>query len=216
MTRRLALVAALAAPLAWIGCAGARPPSASSPVAGRQALYRIQFEGADGNANFRLLLRRATDQRFDLAASDPLGRTLWALQVVEGEGTWFDFRERRVCEIGRRFRLDALRLPELPLEALPRILAAEPPHAEGQDADGRTWSLKRRADGSLLGWETSNAAAETLRCELDAGGASGTLRSDSSRLRFRRVADEPLAAPIPLRQPLPDFTRGDCQAVALS
>lgn len=211
MIRRLTLLGALAV----AGCSGVRPPTSPAAVAGRQSLYRIQFDGADGKASFRLLVKRASDLRFDLAASDPFGRTLWALQVVEGEGTWFDFRARRVCEIGRRFRLEALQLPELPLETVPRILAAEPPHAEGRDADARTWSLVRGADGALLGWELSGPEMATLRCELEPGGMAGTLIGESSRLRFRRVTEEPLAAPLALRQPAADFTRGDCEAFAL-
>jgi hypothetical protein len=194
-----------------LGCAGARPPATTSGSSGRQSLYRVQFEGAEGKGSFRLLLRRVSDQRFDLAASDPLGRTLWALDVVDGEGTWFDFRARKTCALGPRFRLEALQLPELPLVVVPRILSGEPPHAAGLDDDGRTWTLRRD------GWELTGSDIDPLRYEEDASAAgSGTLSNRASTLRFRRVADEPLTRPLEPRQPGPGFTRGGCEAVALA
>jgi YD repeat-containing protein len=203
--------------LVCCGCATASPPSPphAAVAGGRQSLYRVRYDGGDSTASFRLLLRRASDQRFDLAASDPLGRTLWALEVIDGEGAWFDFRERRLCQLGRSVSLAALHLPDLPLAALPRILAGEAPHAEGADGEGRLWTLRRDSAGALASWEVSDGGKSLVRGERSADGR-WTLVTERARIEIRRVAEEPMTSTPARREAPPGFERGECAGLALS
>ena len=121
----------------------------------------------------RLTLKRWTDSRFELTASDLAGRALWRLAVDGRLGRLDAGRDGRRCRLDPTESIDLPRL-RLPLEAesLPALLLGRLPEvaasARGADAEtvrdryDRSWELEHSA-GALVGWRlSSNRGAPEL------------------------------------------------------
>lgn len=158
------------------GCATgfrSRPPehgvdAAAPALAGEQAaqsLYRVDVEGAEGRGRMRLVLREGP-RIFQLAASDALGRALWTLTVAETRALLVDHRRRLYCSDAEAVVPPQAGLAELPLAALPRVLAGRLPIApraappgddrlDFEDDAGRRWSavFEAGAPSSWTLWE---------------------------------------------------------------
>jgi hypothetical protein len=131
------VVAALLAP----ACAGRRaaPATAGDPSAapwevpaaalGTQRLYRVTYDGPDGGGSFRLTLRLATAQRYQVRAVDPVGRALWSLGVAGTSGLWLDHRAGAACRLSGSLDLAAGQLTPFPLASLPALLLGRLPAA---------------------------------------------------------------------------------------
>lgn len=106
------------------GLPAARTETASTPKPApppSQRLYRVEIRSEESAGSLRLVLRHWSDERFELAASDPLGRGLWTLTVSDGAASWTERSPARRC------RLDPdrpLPWPRLGLTLAPRILPA--------------------------------------------------------------------------------------------
>lgn len=135
------------------GCAGRRgvaPVTAADAAAaswevpasafGTQRLVRIGYDGPDGGGSFRLTLRLAAADRYQVRAVDPVGRALWSLDVTGSTGLWLDHRARAACRIEGSLEITAGRLTPFPLAALPALLLgrlpAEPAGAIEETAGG--------------------------------------------------------------------------------
>lgn len=135
----LLLAAALLGALA--GCAGRRaaPVAAADPAVapwevpaaafGTQRLFRVGYDGPDGGGSFRLTLRLAAAERYQVRAVDPVGRALWSLDVAGSTGLWLDHRAGAACRLEGSLELTAGRLTPFPLAALPALLLGRLPAA---------------------------------------------------------------------------------------
>jgi len=168
-----------------------------------QRLYRVQVERRGDDASLRVVLRLAAVGRFDLAATDPLGRKLWALTVDDGRGRWVAGGGSRGCRFdpGRALRLAdfdwglparhlaaalAGRLPEPPTEA------NEAEAADFVDGAGRSWRAWRDGRGPLR-WTLALGGGEELVWERRERGGELTAEGGEIRVRWNEVAREPLA-----------------------
>jgi hypothetical protein len=149
LPRPLAAAAALlAAALATAGCAAGRaaPATAADPDAapwqvpagalGSQRLYRVSYDGPDGGGGFRLSLRLAAPERYQVRAVDPVGRALWSLDVAGAGGLWLDHRAAAACRLTGSLDLAAGQLTPFPLASLPALLLGRLPAAPAGPLDG--------------------------------------------------------------------------------
>jgi len=200
---------------------------------GTQRLFRVSYDGPDGDGSFRLTLRLAAPDRYQVVAVDPLGRSLWTLDAAAGEGLWIDHRARAACRLAGSFDVVASRLTPFPLAALPALLLGrlpEPP-AEGGgpegdptagdaerleyvDASGRRWTATLDPAGPRS-WSFSDPGDETpsvFWSRTDRGEAYLSDRLRGVQLRWRETVAEPLAALAPLAVPAA-FAEVDCDAL---
>lgn len=175
---------------------------------GEQRLFRVEVErkGAP-DPTFRLALRRAGPNRFDLAATDPFGRTLWRIEVEDGAGRFHDDRARWTCRFdpsasGALPRLDwglaALDLPAVLLGRLPTrgVPGASPPAGPFDLTDGRGRRWTGEADsGGIVRWSLETSTG-TLEFRRESSGATLFDRDTATRIRWRELAAEPLAEPL--------------------
>jgi len=240
-------LATAAAVLVIVGCATAGRAPAPLPVEegtepwempaaalGTQRLFRVSYDGPDGDGSFRLTLRLAGADRYQVVAVDPLGRSLWTLDAEADEGLWIDHRARAVCRLTGSFDVVASRLTPFPLAALPSLLLGrlpEPPAAgeEGEpesgveptagdgrrldyrDASGRRWTAILGPAGPRS-WSFAEPGDETpsvFWSRAEAGEAYLSDRLRGVQLRWRETVAEPLAALTPLAAP-PGFAEVAC------
>jgi hypothetical protein len=192
---------------------------------GTQRLFRIHVQRGSEDGTLRVALRLAALERFDLRASDPLGRPLWTLTVDGGAGRWAAAGKRQGC----RFDPDLpLRLAGLDWGLPVRDLAAalvgrlpEPPDdgndrlaVDYRDGSGRRWTATRDESGPLR-WTLWLAGAPALWWERAERG--GRLSASEARLqiRWREVAREPLAGDGP-RLAAEDAGEPECDDADLS
>src|SRR5215207_6025995 len=106
---------------------------------GSQRLYRASYSGPQGEGNFRLTLRLASAERYQVTSSDPLGRALWSLDVLYGDGAerglWLDHRNKAYCEFTGRFDVVGVPLAPFPLLSLPALLLGRLPAAPADDPE---------------------------------------------------------------------------------
>ena len=229
-----ALVAAVAA-----GCAStpaprppAPPPAAPEPLApapapaavapweippellASQRLYRVRYQGPEGEGGLRLTLWLATAERYRARAVDLLGRPLWSLSVDGDGGLWVDHRAGVFCRLRGRADLSGLAglsLAPFPLAALPPLLlgrlpappapGAEPaPGGEAieyRDAEGRRWTAALAGGATPASWALwgESATEGPLLTWLAAAGGEAVLsdRAAGMQLRWREVVAEALA-----------------------
>lgn len=177
--RVLALAAALlAAALLAPGCAGrAAPATVADPAVapwqvpagalGTQRLYRVGYDGPDGGGSFRLTLRLAAPDRYQVRAVDPVGRALWSLDVAGDRGLWLDHRADAACRLTGSLDLAAGQLTPFPLVSLPALLLGRLPAAPagpleepGPEADERA---AEAGAGDDVEGDAAPAAAADLR-----------------------------------------------------
>jgi hypothetical protein len=201
--------------IAW-ACASA--PAAlvgrsAGQVAVAQYLYRLTYDGGGGRISLRVVLRTTDSERFQMAVSDITGRQVWGLDFQSGRSVLVDHREKIFCVSGSGLRLDAVHPQELPLEALPRVLAGEPPVDPGapveefEDAAGRRWRLSYEAE-ELSSWSLVTDDGPTLWWirQTDGGILS---RRGGEQYRWTTLVVEPSTQPI--RDIIPDgYAEGVC------
>jgi len=132
-------------------------------------------------------------ERFEIAATDPLGRALWQLEVSGGRGRIRDRREGGVCGF------DSATSPgtpgfEVPLAAaqLPAVLAgrlplgrdllpaqATTPGERLEASDGSVWRWRREGD-ELVEWSLARSGRELLA--WSGSGRSGRLVAAGEQL----------------------------------
>jgi hypothetical protein len=137
---------------------------------GSQRLYRVNYSGPEGEGSFRVTLRLVSPARYQLQAVDPVGRSLWSLDVANDSGLWLNHRSRTYCLFEGRLDLSGVPLGPFPLLSLPSLLLgrvpAEPaagspvPQARDRQFDfrdvaHRRWSGLLGEEGRVLSWTLS-------------------------------------------------------------
>jgi len=204
------------------GCAGhsapvtsggpARPPwEIPADALGTQRLYRLSYSGPEGEGSFRVTLRFATPERYQLQAVDPLGRALFSLDVVAGAGVLLNHRSRSYCRFQGSFETEDLPLGPFPLVALPTLLLDRIPVAPLEpvplrdsldfvDAEGRSWAVSVGPEGAPLSWSLRTGNAPTAWWLRRDGWSILSDRVRGVQIKWRQVVVEPLPGEIP---PLP-------------
>lgn len=213
----LLLAAALAA--SWAaGCSRPSPPVLASAPAeapwaipasalGTQRLFRVNFDGPEGDGSFRVTLRFGAEERYQLQAVDPLGRALFTLDVSEGAGLLLNHRSRAFCRFQGSFETRDLPLGPFPLVALPALLLDRvpvvPPVApalaatiEFEDAKGRGWSVNVARSGAPISWTLREGGSPTVWWARRDGWSLLSDRARSVQIRWRQVVEEALPGPI--------------------
>lgn len=161
-----------------------------------------------------MTLRLASMDRYQVQASDPVGRGLWSLDVMGERGLFLNHRAKTFCTFEGSFDLSGVPLGPFPLLTLPTLLIgrvpaqpASPPEQRGgqvtfRDAAGRLWSAVIDAGGEVESWNLSEGgepSAWWIRRE------SWAILSDRERgvqVRWKEVLHEPLeGAPAALETP---------------
>ena len=190
---------------------GGRPWRLEPGDSGLQRLYRVQIDSPSERGSLRLVLRLWSGERFELTASDPLGRALWRLRVTDGVGVWRDESRETACRLdpARPLRWPALGVRVRP-DDLPAILLGRLPEpAAGEidgertgevshvDGEGRTWRVVFDERG-LARWRLEDGG-EPLVWNREERGGRLELGSPAVEVRWKEVARESLrtAAPDP-------------------
>jgi len=230
-----ALPAALVIAALVAACSGTHRPRLASdgaapwqipPAAfGSQRLYRISYSGPQGEGSFRLTLRLADAERYQVMAVDPVGRALWSLDVDADRGLWLDHRNRGFCTFNGSFDVSGVPLAPFPLLSLPALLLgrlpAEPvaaPQVKGRDLSyrddmDRRWTARLEGDQveSWTLWDENQPTVLWLRRD---DWAILSDRAAGAQVRWREVLAERLAkAPAALAIPA-GFEEEDCEASA--
>ena len=187
-----------------------------------QALYRVQYSGPEASGSFKLVVRWQAEDRFELAATDPLGRALWRLDSAATGHIFVDHRRRLFCRAAR-LHLREPALGSLPLGAIPRVLSGRVPAAverdlaaagsnEAVDLEGRRWRIRSGEEG-LEAWTMWIEEEPTLWWVRR--GKGGVLsHRDGSQFRWRRVLREELAEPLSdLEEDPSDLEQVSCDAI---
>lgn len=129
-------------------------PSAAYPS---QRLFRINYEGPEGDGTLKMVLRLESPERYRLTLSDRLGRTLFTVDAavdhlggVGGMDGWLmDHRERLACRLEEGLHLEGVPLEPFAVDALPAVLLGRLPAAP-EDPGAVLAELSRRpAAGEL-------------------------------------------------------------------
>ncbi len=213
-----------AAGLLLAGCASRGPGGIHSAGSGSQSLFRVEAAGADGDVRLRLMLRRESRSRFQLAAADLLGRTVWSLAVDGGKTTFADHRHRTVCRgpATGRLLLPLLGLDLPPgatvavlLGEVPVPLPAAAPAGGGTvrfgDEHGQQWEVTLGADGRPTAWKLAAAGGGEIATWRGAPeGAELRLAGAGLEVRWRLASTEPLPAGWSPAPPPAGFQEGAC------
>ncbi|HYG65811.1 MAG TPA: hypothetical protein VEL74_24740 [Thermoanaerobaculia bacterium] len=180
---------------------------------GSQRLYRVGYSGPEGEGSFRVTLRLAAADRYQVQAVDPVGRALWSLDVTGGKGLSLNHRGRTFCAFEGSFDLSGVALGPFPLLSLPSLLLgrvpAQPAAAPNQqgneltfnDGGGRRWTATVRDDGVVESWTLWEQGAPSVWWLRREDWAILSNR-ERRQVRWREVLQEPLAnPPAPLEAP---------------
>ncbi|MFL6231672.1 MAG: hypothetical protein ACJ76N_00910 [Thermoanaerobaculia bacterium] len=152
---------------------GAAPWEIPQGAYGSQRLYRVSYSGPEGEGSFRVTLRLVSPVRYQIQAVDPLGRSLWSLDVVNDSGLSLNHRNRTFCHFDGRIDATGASLGPFPLLALPSLLlgrvpaepAAGSPTAEPRgrafdfrDDASRRWYGNLGEEGLVTNWTLADGS----------------------------------------------------------
>lgn len=170
-----------------------------------QRLFRLRYEGPEGEGSLRLTLWLAEPTRYRVSTVDPAGRAFWSLSVEGEEGLWLDHRGARFCRFTGELGLGPVPLSPFPLPALPALLlgrvpaaAAEPleagaDHLRFLDEAGRPWSAETSA-GEIRSWTLWEEGEPAVWWHRQGAEAFLSERDRGVQVRWREILREPLAA----------------------
>ena len=256
-TEKAGLAAAALAVALATGCASTPPPARPAPPApppspaaaepapaaweipprllDSQRLYRVRYQGPEGEGGLRLTLQLDDPERYRARAADLLGRPLWSLYFDGGGGLWVDHRADVYCRLHGHADLTGLArlaLAPFPLAALPPLLLGRLPAAPSagtvpaaaagttidyRDAEGRRWTASLTGDGAPESWALwgEGAAGGPVLTWLAAGGeAVLSDRAAGIQLRWREVVAEPLAGVLEPAEPPAGYREVSCPEAA--
>lgn len=210
---------------------GAVPPWEIPPaLLSSQRLYRVRYDGPQGEGGLRLTLWLADAERYRARAADLLGRPLWSLSAGADGGLWVDHRAGVYCRLrdaGELVASAGLPLAPFPLAALPPLLLGRLPAAPAgaatvgeevdyRDADGRRWTaaLEGAAPTRWALWKDDAAGGPVLTWLATGGEAVLSDRAAGIQLRWREVVAEPLAALPAPSEPPADYRQVSCRDAA--
>ncbi|MEM7353244.1 MAG: hypothetical protein AAF657_20785 [Acidobacteriota bacterium] len=187
-----------------------------------QRLYRVKYQGPEGEAGFKLTLYLEQATRYRMLATD-LGRKLWSLEVdPEGQATWIDYRRKEFCRADAAGALRFVPLAELPVVAMPKLLLglmpAEPAASLEQsidrvaflDARGQLWN------GGLAGnqvdwWSLIESGEPVIWWRREGDGGLFVDRDGQQQIRWSQIVHEPLAKPLAVTSPPAKFRPDACR-----
>jgi hypothetical protein len=166
----------------------------------------VSYSGPEGEGSFRVTLRLASPARYQLQAVDPVGRSLWSLDVSNDSGVWLNHRSRTYCLFEGRFEVAGVPLGPFPLLSLPSLLLgrvpAEPaagsaPSQRGQqfeflDASHRHWAGVLGQEGLLKSWAVSEGSTPKVWWMRREDWCILSDRERSVQVRWREVLREDL------------------------
>lgn len=191
---------------------------------GQQSLFRVQYDGPEGQGGFRLTLRFEAPDRYRVTTVDAVGRAVWNLSVEGESGLWVDHRNQRFCRFQGLLGLASVPLSPFALPALPALLFGrlpEPPAAppfvseqllEYRDRSGRRWTARLEA-GEILQWTVWENDEPAVWWGLRGEEAILSERAEGIQLRWRRVLTEPLGE-LPALPSLDERYVSDCLQAA--
>lgn len=170
-----------------------------------QRLYRVRYEGQEGQGGMKLILKLSSASRFQVLTSDALGRPLWSLEAKEEETLLVDHRAKEFCR-AKDIHLPDPVLEAMPWRSLPRVLLGYLPtdpetihrsSAEEIDfrgSDGRRWTSRLEAGRpkSWVLWEDSRPALWWSR----RGEGGMVSHRQGIQIRWREIVAEPLQSPV--------------------
>lgn len=192
-----------------------------------QRLFRIRYEGPEGELSFRLTLYLESRSSFRMDASDTLGRKVWSLLVEDdGQGLWLDHREDLYCRIESAENQSFVPIAYLPLAHLPRLILGRMPadpdsdlrRAEGLisyvDGGGQLWSGRLDDEGRVRWWSLVENGVAVAWWRLDEEGGEGRqIFVDSRRgqeLRWVEQVRETLENGVPAAEIPRSYDAVDC------
>lgn len=196
-----------------------------------QRLFRIRYDGPEGELSFRLTLYLESRESFRMDASDTLGRKVWSLVVQrDGGGLWLDHREDLYCRIESADQQSFVPIAHLPLVHLPRLILGRMPaepfddlrRADGLisyvDRQGQLWSGRLDTDGRVQWWSLVEDGRAVAWWHLAEEGDEGSQVFVDSR-RGQKVSwveqvRETLGRPVPPAEIPRNYELGVCAAPA--
>lgn len=194
---------------------GAAPWEIPAAELGTQRLFRVHYDGPQGEGGIRLTLRLLAPDRYQVSATDLLGRSVWSLSVRGEDGLWLDSRGETFCRLHGSVALEAVPLSPFTLPSLPAVLlgrlpvapeagsspSAEPGRLRFRDRQGRRWAVQVE-DGAVTAWTMEVAGEPAVWWTWTAGESVLSDRREGVQIRWRQVVREPLAElPPPPRVP---------------
>ena len=192
---------------------------------GSQRLYRVSYSGPEGEGSFRVTLRLVSPSRYQLQAVDPLGRSLWSLDVLHDAGLWLNHRGHSYCRFEGRFDLTGVPLGPFPLLSLPSLLlgrvpaepaagSAPPPAKERQfdfvDGANRRWYGTLDEDGRVLSWTAAEGDTPKVWWMRRDDWAILSDRERGVQVRWREMVREDLDLEPPRLEPPADYREIPC------
>jgi hypothetical protein len=157
----------------------------------------VRFESPDASGRFRLTLKLESEERFQLTATDPLGRSLWALDLEDDSALLIEHRFRRFCRFGQDFEISSLFLGSFPVASLPALLLGRVPVApEGAPVWSPVWSsAPQDSTGPRDGKKTRqlhflDSQGRRWSAHLAQGMEDWEMRSPAGELQARMGRDE--------------------------
>jgi hypothetical protein len=206
--------------------AGIPPWEIPAGAFGSQRLYRVSYSGPEGEGSFRVTLRLVAADHYQVQAVDPVGRSLWSLDVSGGRGLSLNHRARTFCAFEGSFDLSGVSLGPFPLLSLPAMLLgrvpavpAEPPKEEKggisfHDGSGRRWSATVGPQGVVESWTLWEDGGPAAWWIVRDNWSILSERSRGRQVRWREVLREALTTPpAPLQKPT--GFREECEAPTL-
>jgi hypothetical protein len=204
---------------------GAAPWQIPQAAYGSQRLYRVSYSGPEGEGSFRVTLRLVSPARYQIQAVDPLGRTLWGLDVVNDSGLSLNHRNRTFCRFDGRIDVTGASLGPFPLLALPSLLlgrvpaepAADSPTAQPRgrafdfrDDTNRHWYGTLGEEGTVLNWSLAEGSTPRIWWMRRDDEAILSDRQRGVQVRWREVLREDLDREPPAFTPPSGYRETDC------
>lgn len=174
----------------------------------------MSYSGPEGEGSFRVTLRLSAMDRYQLQAVDPVGRSLWSLDVTGERGLFLNHRNRTACVFEGSFDISGISLGPFPLLTLPSLLLGRVPsrpageaekHGRGlmfYDASGRLWSAEVAEGGLVQSWTLTEEAQPAIWWLHSDGWSILSDRDRGVQVRWREVLREKLEGPpAPLERP---------------
>jgi hypothetical protein len=190
---------------------------------GTQRLYRIGYSGPEGEGSFRMTLRLAALERYQVQAADPVGRALWSLDVTGERGLFLNHRAHSSCVFEGSFDLSGVPLGPFPLLTLPALLLgrvpaqpAAPPQTQGReltfrDAAERTWTVDVGSAGVVESWTLAEKGAPTVWWIRQDNWAILSDRTRGVQVRWRQVLSERLEKELAVLQTPTGYREEACR-----
>ncbi len=242
------------AAVSWlIGCASTGPTREVQPAAdpggaraalpweipgvewGTQRIVRMRYDGPEGEGTLRLVLRFESPDRFQVEASDRLGRRWWDLNVQDGSALVLWVRERTFCRYRGDLEIPALSLGPVPAGAVAALLLLRlpaPPVEPGVLEDttaagsgaveldfgdrwGRRWTAVTTASAPRS-WTLHRGAQTRASWRVDADGMARLVEPETGlELRWlQNRAAKPLRGALRAPEVPNGFVPGVCESGA--